>query len=79
MAIKNLGKVVGENGKSAYEIWLDNGNTGTEQDFLESLKGETQDLSAYALKADIPTDYITEQELEEAITNSIGVALGGDY
>lgn len=26
-------------GKSAYQIWLDQGNTGTEADFLESLKG----------------------------------------
>ena len=27
------------NGKSAYEIWLDQGNTGTEEDFLDSLTG----------------------------------------
>jgi len=27
-------------GLSAYEIWLAEGNTGTEQDFLDSLKGE---------------------------------------
>lgn len=27
----------GAPGKSAYEIWLDAGNTGTEQDFLDSL------------------------------------------
>lgn len=30
----------GTNGKSAYQIWLDNGNIGTEQDYLDSLKGE---------------------------------------
>jgi hypothetical protein len=30
----------GERGKSAYEIWLDLGNEGTEQEFLESLKGQ---------------------------------------
>ncbi len=29
----------GVNGKSAYEIWLEQGNTGTEQEFLNSLKG----------------------------------------
>lgn len=29
----------GIDGKSAYQIWLDKGNTGTEQDFLNSLKG----------------------------------------
>ncbi len=30
----------GKDGKSAYQIWLENGNTGTEKDFLNSLKGE---------------------------------------
>ena len=29
----------GEEGMSAYEVWLDLGNTGTEQDFIDSLKG----------------------------------------
>jgi len=31
--------VNGTNGLSAYEIWLDLGNTGTEQDFIDSLTG----------------------------------------
>lgn len=30
----------GIDGKSAYQIWLDNGNTGTEADFLTWLKGK---------------------------------------
>ena len=30
----------GADGKSAYQVWLDQGNTGTEQDFLNSLEGE---------------------------------------
>ena len=30
----------GVDGKSAYQIWLDNGNTGTETDFLNWLKGK---------------------------------------
>lgn len=29
----------GVDGKSAYDLWLANGNTGSETDFLESLKG----------------------------------------
>mgnify|MGYP004617013063 CR=1 FL=1 len=29
----------GSDGKSAYQIWLDNGNTGSESDFLNWLKG----------------------------------------
>lgn len=42
VAEKNLGHVVGPEGKpgkSAYQIWLDKGNTGTEEDFLNTLKG----------------------------------------
>ena len=30
---------VGSDGKSAYEVWLDAGNVGTEQDFFDSLEG----------------------------------------
>jgi len=37
-----------EGGKSAYEIWLDNGHTGTEADFLNWLKNENgTDLLTY--------------------------------
>lgn len=35
----------GEDGKSAYEVWLDEGNVGTEEDFLESIKGEKGDCN----------------------------------
>lgn len=33
----------GDTGKSAYQIWLDEGNTGTEEDFLNYLKGSKGD------------------------------------
>lgn len=33
-------KLEGQNGKSAYEIWLESGNSGTREDFLNSLKGQ---------------------------------------
>jgi len=33
------GTAIGPRGKSAYELWLDEGYMGTEQDFLNSLKG----------------------------------------
>lgn len=36
---KESGKFDGDDGLSAYEIWLSQGNTGSETDFLESLKG----------------------------------------
>lgn len=32
-------RIDGQNGKSAYELWLEAGNTGTSEDFLNSLKG----------------------------------------
>ncbi|WP_173021474.1 collagen-like protein, partial [Lewinella sp. W8] len=35
----NVGQIRGDDGLSAYQIWLANGNVGTEADFLESLKG----------------------------------------
>lgn len=50
MATKNLGRVTG---KSAYEVWLAQGNTGSEQDFLNSLKGEGADLSNYYNKQEV--------------------------
>lgn len=35
-----LEKIKGKDGKSAYEIWKDNGHQGSESDFLEDLKGD---------------------------------------
>ena len=32
----------GQDGKSAYQIWLDLGNSGTEQDFINSLKAQSE-------------------------------------
>ncbi len=49
MAIKNLGRVVGADGKSAYEIWLEKGNTGTEEDFLDSLKCTTDATEDFSI------------------------------
>lgn len=37
---KDLGDVSGPEGKSAYEVWEELGNSGTEQDFITSLKGQ---------------------------------------
>ena len=42
----------GEDGKSAYEIWLANGHSGTETDFLEWLKGEKGDKGDQGEKGD---------------------------
>lgn len=56
----------GVDGKSAYQIWLDQGNTGTEQDFLDSIATEAVDqitftATATALPAgSTPTVTVTE-------------------
>ena len=39
-SIKGKDGTNGVDGKSAYQIWLDNGHTGTETDFLNCLKGK---------------------------------------
>lgn len=38
----------GDAGKSAYQVWLEAGNVGTEEDYLESLKGEKGDSGSGA-------------------------------
>jgi hypothetical protein len=44
----------GKDGRSAYQIWLDLGNAGTEQDFIDSLGGDegTAGASAYEVAVD---------------------------
>src|SRR5699024_9632719 len=38
-ALYAMNNVAGPEGASAYEVWLAEGNTGSEQDFLDSIKG----------------------------------------
>jgi hypothetical protein len=45
------GAIRGNDGKSAYQLWIDEGNTGSLNDFLESLVGE-DGKSAYNLAVD---------------------------
>lgn len=57
----------GETGKSAYDIWLDNGHEGSEEDFLNWLKGQDgadgQDgMSAYDLFMKYNPDYPGNEE-----------------
>lgn len=49
------GSLQGKDGKSAYQIALDNGFIGTEVDWLESLKGENGNSGVY-LGEEEPTD-----------------------
>lgn len=54
----------GADGLSAYEVWLENGHTGTESDFLNSLKGEKGDTGAQGEKGDTGADGTTPPVLE---------------
>ncbi len=64
-------------GKSAYQIWLEQGNTGTEQDFLNVLKGEQGPKGEDGLDGYTPVkgvDYWNEEDKQEVkgfIDNSI--------
>lgn len=64
----------GEAGKSAYQSWLDLGNTGTEEDFINSLTGEDGE-SCYHVGDEPPTDtnklwIVEEDEDEELVLSS---------
>ena len=63
MAEVNLGRV---QGYSAYEVWLQEGHTGTELDYLESLKGEEGKTPVKG------TDYWTEQDKKEIVGETAG-------
>ena len=41
----------GQDGASAYDIWISQGNSGSEQDFLNFLSADTTDTSKFAKKA----------------------------
>lgn len=71
--------VTGKDGLSAYQIWLNEGNAGTEVDFLASLKGETGADGKAPIKG---TDYFTESDKAELVNDviaSLPTWLGGEY
>ena len=72
----------GADGKSAYQVWLDLGNAGTEQEFIDSLKGEdgiigsdgsdgADGLSAYEVWLAAGNSG-TEQEFIDSLTGPVG-------
>ena len=73
------GGTPGPAGKSAYEIWLDEGNSGSEQDFLDSLEGEQgpQGLSAYEVAVEngftgTETEWLASLEGEDGTNGTDG-------
>lgn len=68
----------GSVGDSAYDVWLANGNTGTVQDYLDSLIGEKGDIgdSAYNVWLSLGNTG-TEQDFIDSIKGEDG-AIGSD-
>ena len=66
----------GAEGKSAYQTWLDLGNTGTEQDFLDSLGGSASindnniSLDSTWSSEKIANNYSTKEYVAEQISNA---------
>lgn len=62
--ISGTNGVNGQNGEGVYQLWLNAGNSGTAQDFLNSLKGEKGDAGVVPLlrihngqlESKLPTD-----------------------
>lgn len=83
--IKGSSTTTGNDGKSAYEIAVDNGFIGTETEWLESLKGEPGKDGAPGADGYTPvkgTDYWTNEDISEIqsyIDTQIGGALNGSY
>lgn len=51
ISLSTSGIEIGVIGKSAYQIWLENGNEGTEQDFLSWIKQPAEESAQSALSA----------------------------
>jgi exopolysaccharide biosynthesis protein len=72
--IKTSGGGTGQDGKSAYEIALDNGFEGTEAEWLLSLhgdKGDKGDKGADGKTPEKGVDYFTESDKEEIVDDII--------
>lgn len=65
MATYNLGRI---DGLSAYEVWLENGNEGTEEEFLASLKGKDGSQGAAGADGFSPTAIVEQISTGAKIT-----------
>lgn len=68
----------GADGKSVYQIWLDEGNIGTEQDFLDSLKGADGTMTFEDLTEEQKESLKGEQGQDGKSTYQLWLDLGND-
>lgn len=82
--VKKLNQVIcdistAEDGDSAYDVWINNGNTGTEQDFLDSLVGEDgpYGLSGRGVAVFVQTLEPTQTDFDTAYGTVEGFGVNG--
>ena len=79
VTLAGAGAIKGDDGKSAYQIALDNVFSGTESEWLESLQGSAGPAGHTPVKG---TDYFTEEdktELVNAVLTAMPTWEGGSY
>lgn len=73
----------GEDGESAYQIWLEQGNSGSEADFLKSLKGDKGDpgisgvVPTKVSQLENDSEFITDTYMKKYVSNAIASSGGG--
>ena len=78
LAIQGKDGYQGSDGKSAYEVWLEAGNTGSEQDYLNSLKGEDGD-SGKGVAAEIRYYGLSSSANQEPLAPNVTTLLPLEY
>lgn len=70
----------GKDGKSAYDIYVENGGILTEEEWLNSLKGEPGDTPIKGVDYWTEEDKaIIEKDMKSYIDNQLGVIENGTY
>ena len=72
--------IKGDEGKSAYDIWLEVGNKGTKEDFINSLKGRdgetiTNKIEVIKEKPIVKNNIVKEVVKQEAVNGKDGVGI----
>lgn len=78
LVLKQTGKrgLTGATGKSAYQVWLDLGNTGTEQDFLDSIGGGSAPVQSVNGRIGDVTGLAEASDLDGKLSTSGGTLNG---
>lgn len=73
--LEGQGALKGKDGKSAYQIAVDNGFVGTEQEWLASLKGEPGEIEDIESMVEEKVQEQINEQLEDTIKESVDQAV----